>query len=377
MSFNAKAIGADPRSHLASLMSASKSELTFLLILWDIPCGSSATRPEMINKVVKHLRTKKIVSSTDLKQLDFENVTGESDDFGEEEAVGEQVTKTPLVNQGNGDSRDPSGIPKLEELHHLLELEHFKAAENEKQRHELLLAHRMETSTSSFDIGRSLKLVPQFCESDPDSYFKLFENTAEHFQWPQSHWLWLIQPKLTGKAAEVFMTLLLVSQDYETIKQGILDAYSVSAEAYRQSFRRLNKATQITYSEFISKKSKLLDQWLAKADVKTFPKLRDLILLEEFHRKVPYNVMIHIMEKQVSDLVKAALLADEYALLHRKNVSETSNKGNVNSFSGSSPETLNGGTSNTVLLIKVAPYSVLTVRKRGILSNSVVTLIVK
>ena len=31
----------------------------------------------------------------------------------------------------------------------------------------------------AFDVGISLRLVPQFCERDPDTFFSLFERVAE------------------------------------------------------------------------------------------------------------------------------------------------------------------------------------------------------
>ena len=53
---------------------------------------------------------------------------------------------------------------------------------------------------ASFDLAKNIKLVPNFTEYDPEDYFRLFEETAEHLNWPEEQWIWLIKPKLSGKA---------------------------------------------------------------------------------------------------------------------------------------------------------------------------------
>ncbi len=79
----------------------------------------------------------------------------------------------------------------------------------------------------------------------------------------------------------------------------------------------MNKSNNITYTEFASDKLRAFDKWIKVAEVTNFEQLRNLIILEEFKRKIPNNVMLHIEDKQETDLVKAAKLADIYSLIHR------------------------------------------------------------
>ena len=60
---------------------------------------------------------------------------------------------------------------------------------------------------SPFDLAKNIKLVPVFTEYDPEDYFRLFNETAKHLQWPAEQWVWLIKPKLSGNAAKVIRPL--------------------------------------------------------------------------------------------------------------------------------------------------------------------------
>lgn len=48
-----------------------------------------------------------------------------------------------------------------------------------------------------------------------------------------------------------------------------------------------------------------------------FDKAINIIALEEFLRKVPNSVKLHIIDREETDLIKAAQLADVFTLIHR------------------------------------------------------------
>ena len=102
-----------------------------------------------------------------------------------------------------------------------------------------------------FDLTKNIKLVPPFLDFDLDDYFRAFEETANHLKWPREQWVWLLKPKLTGKAAKSVRHLENIS-DYEAVKQAILDAFSITEEGYRQVFRDLTKKSIQTYLEILS-----------------------------------------------------------------------------------------------------------------------------
>ncbi|XP_069993527.1 uncharacterized protein [Penaeus vannamei] len=153
-------------------------------------------------------------------------------------------------------------------------------------------------------------------KDNPEGFFREFETIAKHFKWPEEHWVWLIKPKLTGKALKVCENLN-DNTDYEEVKCAILAAYSITTEGYRQAFRNMNKFSSQTYAEFASEKLRAFKRWIKSASVTNFDQLCNLIVFEEFKRKVPYSVMIHLIDKEENDLHEAAKVADVFSLVHR------------------------------------------------------------
>ncbi|KAK4291505.1 hypothetical protein Pmani_035667 [Petrolisthes manimaculis] len=88
------------------------------------------------------------------------------------------------------------------------------------------------------------------------------------------------------------------------------------------------KDTATTYFEFMTEKFKRFDQWLKKAEVVTFEELRKLVVLEEFIRRVPFEVKMHIADKEETDPIKVAKLADKYSLLNQWNPNRPRNQFN-------------------------------------------------
>ena len=82
-----------------------------------------------------------------------------------------------------------------------------------------------------FELAKNIKLVPAFTSYDPEDYFKSFEETASHLNWPRDQRVWLLRPKLTGKAAKVCRHLEN-SNVYQSFKQAIFNVYSISSQGY-------------------------------------------------------------------------------------------------------------------------------------------------
>ena len=162
-----------------------------------------------------------------------------------------------------------------------MELEASLAIKVEEEKEKII-----NVNVPPFDLAKNIKLVPPFLDFDPDDYFRVFEETANHLKWPREQWVWLLKPKLTGKAAKSVRHLENTS-DYEAVKQAILDAFSITEEGYRQAFRDLTKKSIQTYLEFASEKSRAFLKWLNSAGVSTFDQLVNLMVLEEFNPSVP------------------------------------------------------------------------------------------
>ena len=194
--------------------------------------------------------------------------------------------------------------------------------EREKERQFELEKLKLQQSNhpigQSFDVIKNFQAVPSFQEDDVDMFFLHFEKLATNLNWPKDHWTILLQKAFVGKAREIFAQLSVEqSQKYEYVKDVVLRGYQLNPEAYRQKFRNCQRDINQTFVEFARVKEQLFDRWCHSKKVnKDFEKLRQLILIEEFKRRIPFHMKTFIDEKQVENLQQVADLADEYFLTH-------------------------------------------------------------
>ena len=96
--------------------------------------------------------------------------------------------------------------------------------------------------STTFDVSKHIRFVPQFQEKEVDKYFLHFEKVVTSLAWPKEVWMVLLQSVLTGKAREFYSALSVEqSAQYDHVKQVVLKAYELVPEAYRQNFRKCRK----------------------------------------------------------------------------------------------------------------------------------------
>ncbi|CAI5654769.1 unnamed protein product [Oreochromis niloticus] len=175
------------------------------------------------------------------------------------------------------------------------------------------------TATStSFDITKHVTLVPLFREAEVDSYFSAFAHIAAALNWPKEFWVLLLQCKLIGKAQEVCTSLSVNdSLQYDIVKKSILHAYELVPEAYHRKFRKSEKTADQTFVEFAREKHCLFERWIQASKVKDIEGLKELVLLEEFKKCLPDQLVVYLNEQKVTSLAKAAVLADEFTFTHK------------------------------------------------------------
>ena len=210
-----------------------------------------------------------------------------------------------------------------------MEKQKLEMEEKEKERHynlrmkEIEMQDKVKTKPldlgTHFDVTKHIRLVPPFQEKEVDKYFLHFEKVAENLKWPKEHWTLLLQSVVIGKAREIYTQLSLEqSSDYDKVKELILKAYELVPEAYRQKFRNCRKENDQTHVEFARTKEQLFDRWCSSKKIGSdYPKLRQLMLVEEFKRCINSDVKSFLDEKEVETLEKAARLADDYTLTHK------------------------------------------------------------
>ena len=215
------------------------------------------------------------------------------------------------------------------EMEERIQKEKLEQAEKEKKREYNLRMKELEiqdkAKTKPFDLGthfdvtKHIRLVPPFQEKEVDKYFLHFEKVAENLKWPKEHWTLLLQIVVTGNARKIYTQLSLEqSSDYDKVNELILKAYELVPEAYRQKFRNCRKENDRTHVELARTKEQLFDRWCSSKKIGSdYPKLRQLMLVEEFKRCINSDVKSLLDEKEVETLEKAACLAADYTLTHK------------------------------------------------------------
>lgn len=164
----------------------------------------------------------------------------------------------------------------------------------------------------------NLRLVPKFDEKDIDTFFSLFERVADTRGWPDSAHTLLLQCVFTGRAQEVLLSLSTQdSGNYDCVKSAVLKAYELVLEAYRQQFRCWQKSEKQTHVEFVREIQTHFNRWCTASSVKTLSDLGDLVVLEQFKNSVPPRIATYVAEVKARTAYDAAVLADEFALIHR------------------------------------------------------------
>ena len=148
-----------------------------------------------------------------------------------------------------------------------------------------------------------------------------FEKVAINMKWPKEHWPALVQSVLTGKGRSTYLSLSLEqSSDYDVIKKVVSQAYDLTAENYRVKFRRFRKDDKHTYIEYAHNVENLFSKWISAADVNgSYDELKRVILLEQYLRGVLPEVSTYLMEREVTNIEKAATLAENFSLINMKN----------------------------------------------------------
>ena len=244
----------------------------------------------------------------------------------EEEVFSEDVLEGSSTSEEQGlelkrlefQERDKAIQLKLKELE-IREKE--LAVEYKAKEMELMNAKsRTSESVTPFDVGKHIRFVPPFQEIEVDKYFMHFEKIANSLKWPEDVWTVLLQSVFVGKAREIYSALPVEqSSQYTVVKEAVLKAYELVPEAYRQKFYTSVREDKQTYVEFARIKERLFDRWCASQNTNgEYAKLRELILIEEFKSCLSPEVKTYLDEQKVETLQRAATLADDYSLTHRK-----------------------------------------------------------
>ena len=323
MPFNISEFIADPAGKLSTLSQAKKADLRSLAEKLKVTVSSSALKSQILNAILDYY-----IEEDVLTEVQVETVRSSNSKVDQEIELAKIQLRLTQEKQRllEVETQEKQRLLEIEYQHKIREADLTRKLEEDKARinvDRLRQENDISPASVTFDLSKARKLVPFFDEKDVESFFTAFEDIANHLEWPRDQWSWLIKPQLRGRAIQVVSNL--IGETYDVIKQNIHDAYAITSEGYRQLFRNATKTTNQTFTEFANQKLRLFKKWLASEKVTTFTELINLVVLEEFHRRLPPPISMYIAERGVKDLLKAGNLADNYNLIH-KNKHKSSDK---------------------------------------------------
>jgi len=152
-----------------------------------------------------------------------------------------------------------------------------------------------------FRIDSAAKLLPKLLvESEIETYFIMFERTANLHGWPSNKWVAILQTQLKGKCLRVVTELSETDgQDYDILKKALVTAFEICPEQHRKKFRTLVKSTGETFAEWSFKLSACFKRWLVGIDAfDVIERLRETMLMEQFLTGVPNEVMLWLKDQK-------------------------------------------------------------------------------
>ena len=225
----------------------------------------------------------------------------------------------PDAEGGDGESEgasEPEDDPEVRRIELQVKLEEAKNRTLETQlRIAELEASKGNGTSSSFDLGKASRLVPDFNEGNVDTFFSSFERLATRLKWPKDQLTLLLQRSLKGKALKAYMALSDADAcSYEKVKSQVLQAYSLVPEAYRQKFRALRKVSEHSHLELARAKREAFVSWCRAKNVKSFEQLEELVLIEAFMQVIDREVAVYLAQRDITTLEEAATIADNFSL---------------------------------------------------------------
>ena len=314
--FNVEAFLEKENLSVEDLSKLKKAHLRAIVEHANVTVPTSATKAGLIQAISMHLdlgerQAEPAQSSFELEKLRLEL------EFKEREREREREREErEREREREEKEREFNFKLKMAEIEKEVELKKLEINATSSQ-------NSVPPSTSArpgFDLAKNIRLVPKFDEQDVETFFSTFEKYAHRLEWPTEYWTLMLQSVFVGKAQKVCSELSIEqSSDYEEVKALVLTAYELVPESYRQKFRNWKRKQGQTYVDYSKEKELWFDRWYRSlGEEKSFGRLREVILLEEFKNHIPSEIRTHLDEQGTTELHKAGMFADSYELTHRK-----------------------------------------------------------
>ncbi|GFS88072.1 transposon Tf2-6 polyprotein [Trichonephila clavipes] len=165
-------------------------------------------------------------------------------------------------------------------------------------------------------------LIPRFVEnSHISTYLKIFERQCEQVNIGEVDYVTHLLPMLPIDISHIILREPKDKlENYQHIKQVLLQRFKLSAESFRMKFSTHQKQPESLWKDFAYELNNYLEGWLHSLKVKDFNSLKDLVLTDQLKKRVAKEVKEHFVDiwgdiKSSSDLVQKL---DDYEVVRSK-----------------------------------------------------------
>ncbi|XP_069488543.1 uncharacterized protein [Ambystoma mexicanum] len=144
--------------------------------------------------------------------------------------------------------------------------------------------HLLGTSQIPVQVIKFGKMKPG---DDPETFLRAFEYVAESALWPKEVWAERLGPLLSGDACAVYQALPQgIAEDYDVVKESILDHLGVSERSYQRKFRSLPFTEGAKPRAVAHELRDLARRWL-KPEMRSPEEIVEIIVVEQFIQILP------------------------------------------------------------------------------------------
>lgn len=160
---------------------------------------------------------------------------------------------------------------------------------------------------------RVLKIRDMREDEDVEEYFQLFEKAATAMHLPKEAWIGNLSYHLNDKSRSVFLEMAEIEMNnYETIRNKILQAHQLTAEHYRCKFRQSSKKSNEDFILWARRTRRYLNSWMEVAQAKDSREILEQITIEKLLDSVSEELQIWLREKNIKTADEFGRLANEF-----------------------------------------------------------------
>ena len=167
------------------------------------------------------------------------------------------------------------------------------------------------TDARESDSFKGPKMEKLTDSADIEPFLKTFGRNMATHNIPARDWVKHLAPLLIGKARKAYAGVEDDgANDYDVVKEAILQYYDMGAETHLKRFRTMKKKDNESYPEFATRLRDAADKWLAGCLTKE--NCIDAIAIEQFLQAVPMEMSNWILDQNPTTPLQAGRFAAKF-----------------------------------------------------------------